>query len=471
MKATDVFLEKTSGSKQWFERAKRSIPGGVTANIKYFDPYPIFMAGGSGARLFDADGNTYIDYNLCYGALILGHGHPAVKKAIEEQWRQMGTTVTGTPHPFEVEMAEKLISLYPGIEQVRFTNSGLEATMFALRLAAAWTGKKKIAKFAGHYHGGYDQVLISIRQEKDQNGFPLVTADSRGLPEYYRENTIVLPFNDWDRTEELITRHRDELAAVIMEPVQGGFVPPEQEFLVRLREITRLYHIPLIFDEVKTGFRLGISGAQGRYGVIPDLTALGKVLGGGFPIGAVGGRKEIMEICSPVNRSDLLTFGGANANSEDVLFHSGTYNGHPSVLAAGMATIGVLEQEGVYEAIEASTLSLRRGMEEILFRYQLPGRTMGDGTIFNLVLAQPDQSREKAQQRNLPDFDLRRKLDLFLLEKGIYLKPMNRFSLSIAHDHEVIQETLFLFEEGVKNISKGVWNDGSRNLFFSTGPQ
>jgi glutamate-1-semialdehyde 2,1-aminomutase len=456
MKTTDAFLAKTSSSKQWFERAQQSIPGGVTANIKYFDPYPIFMTGGKGACLFDADGNTYIDYNLCYGALILGHGHPAVKKAIEEQWKGMGTTVTGTPHPLEVEMAEKLISLYPGIQQVRFTNSGLEATMFALRLAMAWTGKRKIAKFAGHYHGGYDQVLISIRQEKDRNGYPLVTADSRGLPDYYRQNTIVLPFNDWDRTEELITRHRDELAAVILEPVQGGFLPPRREFLVRLREITQLYQIPLIFDEVKTGFRLGISGAQGRYGVIPDLTALGKVLGGGFPIGAVGGRKEIMEICSPVCRSDLLTFGGANANSEDVLFHSGTYNGHPSVLAAGMATIRVLEQEGVYEAMEESTMSLRRGMEEILSRHQLSGRTIGDGTIFNLVITRQDQELEEAQQIFRPDFDLRRKLDFALLERGIYLKPMNRFSLSIAHDEQVIQETLFLFEEGVKTIRKGV---------------
>lgn len=444
------FMEKTAGSRQWFERAQKVIPGGVTANIKYFDPYPLFMASGSGARLVDADGNRYIDYNLCYGALMLGHGHPEVQKAVNEQWEQMGTTVTGTPHDIEVVMAEKLVSLYPGMDQVRFTNSGLEATMFALRLATAWTGKGTIAKCSGHYHGGYDQVLVSVRQgEVDENGFPAVTADSKGLSAYWRENTVVLPFNDWERTEALLIRNYERLGAVILEPVQGGFLPPEREYLLRLREFTSLYGIPLIFDEVKTGFRLGLSGAQGRYGVIPDLTALGKVLGGGFPVGAVGGRREMMGICSPAEKGDILT-GGGSGHGEDVLFHSGTYNGHPSVMAAGMATMRVLEEPGVYEQVEKAAFYLREGMEEILNRHGVPGYTVGDGTIFNLMMT-TDQGHGSPSHLQ-EDKTLRQMLDFALLEEGIYLKPMNRFSLSTAHTREVVEETLALFEEGVKKI-------------------
>ncbi|PTM59069.1 aspartate aminotransferase family protein [Desmospora activa] len=444
------FIEKTAASRQWFERAQKVIPGGVTANIKYFDPYPLVMASGSGARLIDTDGNRYIDYNLCYGALMLGHGHPVIQKAVNEQWDQMGTTVTGTPHYLEVEMAEKLVSLYPGMDQVRFTNSGLEATMFALRLATAWRGRNTIAKCSGHYHGGYDQVLVSVQQgEVDENGFPAVTADSKGLSAYWRENTVVLPFNDWERTEALLIRNHERLGAVILEPVQSGFLPPERDYLLRLREFTTLYGIPLIFDEVKTGFRLGLSGAQGRYGVIPDLTALGKVLGGGFPVGAVGGRQEIMEICSPTEKGDILTLG-RSGHGEDVLFHSGTYNGHPSVMAAGMATIRVLEEPGVYERVEQEAFFLRQGMEEILDRHGVPGYTMGDGTIFNLVM--PTDKGYRSTNLLQGDKTLRQRLDFALLEEGIYLKPMSRFSLSTAHTHEVVKETLTLFEEGVKKI-------------------
>lgn len=448
---------KTAGSAELHEEAANYLPGGVTANIKYFDPYPIAMESANGARMKDVDGNQYIDYNLCYGALMLGHGDPRVKKAVLEQMNRMGTTVLGTPHRLEVDMARTLVGLYPGIDTVRFTNSGLEATLLAIRLAMAWTGRPKLAKFEGHYHGGYDQVLISVnpdRRSADQ--LPSAHPDSMGIPDYYLENTVVLPFNDLDGTEEILRRHGHELAAVIIEPVQGGFIPPKMEFLKGLRELTRACGALLIFDEVKTGFRVGLSGAQGRYGVIPDLTALGKVLGGGFPVGAVGGREEIMDICAPSPRAaDILSIGsqGKGRAASDTLFHSGTYNGHPTVLAAGMATIEALRRPGVYAEVEKATEALRAGMEEILRRNGIPGQTVGVGSIFNLVLGEGPVSQVQDILRS--ELPLRRRIDYALLDQGIYVKPLNRFSLSTAHTPDVIEETLDRFERGVKLTIKG----------------
>ncbi|PRX41007.1 glutamate-1-semialdehyde 2,1-aminomutase [Planifilum fimeticola] len=448
---------KTAGSAELHEEAANYLPGGVTANIKYFDPYPIAMESANGARMRDVDGNQYIDYNLCYGALMLGHGDPRVKKAVLEQMNRMGTTVLGTPHRLEVDMARTLVGLYPGIDTVRFTNSGLEATLLAIRLAMAWTGRPKLAKFEGHYHGGYDQVLISVnpdRRSADQ--LPSAHPDSMGIPDYYLENTVVLPFNDLDGTEEILRRHGHELAAVIIEPVQGGFIPPKMEFLKGLRELTRACGALLIFDEVKTGFRVGLSGAQGRYGVIPDLTALGKVLGGGFPVGAVGGRKEIMDICAPPPRAaDILSIGSQRKGraASDTLFHSGTYNGHPTVLAAGMATIEALRRPGVYAEVEKATGALRAGMEEILRRNGIPGQTVGVGSIFNLVLGEGPVSQVQDILRS--ELTLRRRIDYALLDQGIYVKPLNRFSLSTAHTPDVIEETLDRFERGVKLTIKG----------------
>ncbi|PTX64813.1 glutamate-1-semialdehyde 2,1-aminomutase [Melghirimyces profundicolus] len=452
-KPVHPLLDRTRRSAELYEEAARYMPGGVTANIKHFDPYPLFMESASGARLYDVDSNDYIDYNLCYGALMLGHGHPQVLEAVREQLSRMGTPVFGTPHEMEVEMAKKLAALVPGVETVRFTNSGMEATLFALRLARAWTGKRKVAKFEGHYHGGYDQVLVSVStRERKRGAPPEARADSMGVPEEIREQTVVLPFNDWETTESVLDRQAEELGAVILEPVQAGFIPPDPEFLSKLREYTHRHGIPLIFDEVKTGFRMGLSGAQGRFGVIPDLTALGKVLGGGFPIGAVGGRREIMELASPVRSGDILG-GDKGAQGSEVLFHSGTYNGHPTVLSAGLATIRVLEKAGAFEAVEKATTKLRQGMEEILLRRGFIAQSVGTGTIFNLVFG--DHPVREAQDVLRSDLTMRRRLDHLLLEQGIYIKPLNRFSLSTAHVDAEVNETLTRFEAGVKQLRRG----------------
>jgi glutamate-1-semialdehyde 2,1-aminomutase len=261
---------------------------------------------------------------------------------------------------------------------------------------------------------------------------------------------VVLSFNEWDQTEEILHQHRHEIAAVIMEPIQGGFIPPDETFLKRLRELTHQYGIVLIFDEVKTGFRTGLSGAQGIYGVVPDLTAHGKVLGGGFPVGAVGGREEIMELCSPANRVDILTTEQypPSSNHDNPLFHSGTYNGHPVVLTAGLATIQVLRESEVYPQLEANTAQLRNGMVEILNRYGIASQTVGVGSIFNLVLSSsPPNSGCSGIQ-----FALTEEIGHALVKPRIFIKPLNRFSLSTAHTSEVIHETLERFEIAVKSL-------------------
>ena len=325
------------------------MPGGVTANIKFFEPYPTIMTSGFGAYLTDVDGNEYVDYLLSYGALMTGHGHPKVMEAIRQQIDVDGTLLFGTPHQLEVKMGQKIQQLYPSMEKIRYTNSGTEATLLSIRLAYAYTGKYKIAKFEGHYHGGYDQVLLSINPPVNAAGpanNPIAISESKGIDPYHLENTVILPFNDIDATREILMIEKDEIAAVIIEPIQGGFIPAEKSFMDELRKLTRELDILLIFDEVKTGFRVSLGGAQELYGIKPDITTLGKVVGGGFPFGIVGGKKEIMEISAPTAASDVFDSSQSKGQAlNDVLFHSGTYNGHPTILAAGLATIELLENE------------------------------------------------------------------------------------------------------------------------------
>ncbi|MFY0543595.1 aspartate aminotransferase family protein [Brevibacillus sp. H7] len=451
----NVLSEHSIKSAELFRKACELIPGGVTANIKYFSPHPLFMSKGNGSKLYDVDGKEYIDYLLCYGALILGHGHPRVYEAVWNQMQTAGTTIFGTPHELELVMAEKLTKHYPGIEMVRFTNSGLEATLLAIRTAMAYTGKRKLAKFEGHYHGGYDQVLLSVNPDIEKAGSadkPQVVPDSRGIPDYYVENTIILPFNNLEATEQILKSHADELAAVILEPIQGGFIPADQEFMDGLRKVTEELGILLIFDEVKTGFRLSIGGAQKVYGIKPDLTALGKVLGGGFPVGAIGGKKEIMLVSAPNEGRDILTFGGKQRMKTDVLFHSGTYNGHPTVLAAGLATIDVLEEEGKMEELIANTHLLRNMLEDVYRDYGVTMQTVGLGSIFNVILT--DQPIKNYRDMNHSDSQLRKEIDYELLNLGIYTKPLNRYSMSIVHSREDLIRTVEAHEAAIKRVKK-----------------
>jgi glutamate-1-semialdehyde 2,1-aminomutase len=450
-----LLSENTRRSAELFEKACEVIPGGVTAHIKYFDPHPLMMEKGKGSKLYDVDGNEYIDYLLCYGALILGHGHPQVFEAVTKQMMESGTTIFGTPHKMETTMAEKLVELYPGIEMVRYTNSGLEATLLAIRTAMAYTGKPKLAKFEGHYHGGYDQVLVSVNPDMDKAGdatAPKAVGESRGLPDYYIENTIILPFNDLESTEKILRAHSHELSGVILEPIQGGFIPAEQEFMEGLRKLTEELNIVLIFDEVKTGFRLSIGGAQKIYGITPDITALGKILGGGFPVGAIGGKKEIMMISSARGGRDILTAGAENTDKQDPLYHSGTYNGHPTILAAGLATIDVLEQEGTMTDLFAKTQSLRNQLEGVYKKHGLKMQTVGMGSIFNMILSENPIKNYRDMRK--ADTKLRKEIDYELLKLGIYTKPLNRYSMSVVHTEEDIIRTVNAHDEAIKRVLK-----------------
>lgn len=441
-----------SQSLLMYEKAKEILPGGVTANIKYFSPHPIYMSSAIGSHLFDVDGNEYIDYLLCYGALILGHGHSAIKKAVLEQMMTAGTTVFGAPTELETVMAKKLCELIPSMEMVRFTNSGLEATLLSIRIAQAYTGKSKIGKFEGHYHGGYNEVLVSVNPKINEVGdlqHPNTVPESKGIPHSYLENTIVLPFNRIEETEQILRKYKDELAAVILEPIQGGFIPADEQFLKRLRELTNELGILLIFDEVKTGFRVTVGGVQTVYGVEPDLTTLGKVIGGGFPVGAVGGKKEIMNMMAPDQGRDILVSSN-EMEKELVLFHSGTYNGHPTVLAAGLATIEYLEKGNDFSNLLERTKKLRTELENLYQSYEIPMQTLGLGTIFNIILT----DKNITNYRDLAKVDMkwRKELDEELLKLGIYTKPLNRYSLSTAHTEQDIAYTIYAHEKAIQKI-------------------
>ncbi|MGG1572066.1 aspartate aminotransferase family protein [Fictibacillus sp. NRS-1165] len=411
------------------------------------------MGKASGPYLYDLDGNEYIDYLLSYVALMLGHGHPEVIHAIQAQMKGSGTFLFGTPHQLELEMGKKIMELYPSIEMIRYTNSGTEATLLALRMAYAYIGKYKIAKFEGHYHGGYDQVLLSVNPSLAEAGpvhEPAAVIESKGVDPYHQEHTIILPFNDLEAVSDILIKRKDEIAAVMMEPVQGGFIPAEQSFMDGLRKITEELGILLIFDEVKTGFRLGLGGAQSVYNIKPDITKLGKVVGGGFPVGILGGKKERLMVSAPSASSDVFDSSQSkNSSAKDVLFHSGTYNGHPTILAAGLATIQVLEQK--MEHVLSTTTQLKNGIKKLFEERGIGMHTIGLGAIFNVVITEQERIRNYRDFQQL-NFPMRKELDFSLLTQGIYTKPMNRYSMSTVHGEKEIHRTLEAYEYVLSKI-------------------
>jgi glutamate-1-semialdehyde 2,1-aminomutase len=438
--AERAYRARTVASAHHHEEAVKLLAGGVSANVKFFPPYPLAMARAEGAYLWDLDGNRYIDYLLVYGAVILGHGHPAVMEAIRAQLAEQGAPTFGTPHRLELAMAGELRRLYPAAELVRFTNSGLEATLLCLRLAAAHTGRHGVAKFEGHYHGAHDQVLVSYAPPLAATGDPKAPSavpDSRGIAPDVLANTLVLPWNDWEGTARLLRAHHRELSCVILEPVLGGFIPPEPDFLERLRRLCAELEVLVVYDEVKTGFRLAPGGAQQRFGVAPDLTALGKILGGGFPVGAVVGRAEVMRWAKP-------------GKGTDALFHSGTYNGHPTAMAAGLAVLRELQKPGVYERIEALTAELKLRVTAAGRHRGFDVRTPGVGSVFAIVFAdaEPRTYRELARA----DATRRRALDLRLLASGVFARAGDRYNLSLAHTESDIATTAEAFERAMATL-------------------
>lgn len=416
---------KVERSKMLFARAQKLLPGGVDSPVRAFRAVggePLFIDRGEGAYLIDVDGNRYIDYVLSWGPLIIGHAHPRVHMALQDAAAK-GTSF-GAPSELELDLAERVMGVMPGIEMIRFVNSGTEATMTALRLARAYTAREKIIKFEGCYHGHADMLLVKAGSGVATLGLP----DSPGVPKGAVEDTLVAPYNDLSSVQELFTAYSGGIAAVIVEPVAGnmGVIPPQKGFLEGLRELTTEQGALLIFDEVMTGFRVHPNGAQALYGIDPDLTTLGKVIGGGLPVGAYGGKRTIMEMVAPAGQ----------------MYQAGTLSGNPLAMTAGIETLKILEDPSCWERMAAGVESLGRGLKHIADEADIPFQVHQVGTMFSAFFTdQPVVDWVSAKSS-----DTQRYAQYFreMLVRGIYLAPSQFESgfFSTEHSNEEVEATL-----------------------------
>lgn len=430
--AIAAYRAATPGSAALYGRASTRLPAGVTSNVKFFPPYPVYLTKAHGAHVVDVDGREYLDYCLAFGPLITGHGHPRVLDAVRAEIARAGTLILGGPSDLEQRFADRLAKWIASAEMVRFTSSGTEATLHATRIARGATGRSRIAKFEGHYHGVHDHVLWNLDQPVPAK------AATDGIPEASAAQTLIFPFNDMSAIDAL--DQEDDVAAVIVEPVARGVIHPERAFLERLRDVTSRKGIVLIFDEVVAWPRVGLSGAQGLYGVTPDLTTLGKAIGGGLPLAALVGRRELMSLVAPRPSRD-------ESAREPYVFHGGTYNGTPVALAAGMATLNILEEPGVLEALDARASSLRDGLREIAARQSVPMQVLGTGSVADFYFT--DTPVRSSREVWKSDLSRRRALDYRLLATGIYNAPVHRYHLSLAHSAADVAKTLELIDKGL----------------------
>ncbi len=424
---------KLEKSKKLFEEAQKYLVGGVNSPVRAFKSVgmePVFIKKGKGSRVWDVDDNEYIDYVLSWGPLILGHANDQIINAIKEV-SNYGTSF-GAPTELEIEMAKAVIDAVPSIEMVRFVNSGTEATMSAIRLARGYTGRKKIIKFDGCYHGHGDSLLVSAGSGVATLGIP----GTPGIPEELAKLTIVLPYNNIEAIEEAFKKHGDDIACVIIEPVAGnmGVVAPSKEYHQRLREITKEYGALLIWDEVMTGFRLALGGAQELYGIEPDLTTLGKVIGGGLPVGAYGGKREIMEHVAPVGP----------------VYQAGTLSGNPLAMAGGLRQLQILKEKNPYPELDEKGKKLEEGFKFLIDKYGIKATVNRVGSMITVFFTDKQVvDFETAKSSDLETFS---KFFRLMLERGIYLAP-SQFEasfLSTAHSDSDIEETLNKTEEVFK---------------------
>ncbi|MFC1913427.1 glutamate-1-semialdehyde 2,1-aminomutase [Chloroflexota bacterium] len=418
-------MKERKNSQKLFAEAQHYLPGGVNSPVRAFKAVggsPPFIAKGQGSKIYDVDDNEFIDYVCSWGPLILGHSYPKVVDALKLA-ASRGTSF-GAPTELEITLAKMISAAMPAIEMVRFVNSGTEATMTALRLARAFTGRDKIIKFAGCYHGHADGLLAKGGSGLATLGIP----DSPGVPASYAENTLIAPYNDIESVAQLFCHYRQQIAAVIIEPIAAnmGVVPPQSGFLGSLRQLTKEYGALLIFDEVISGFRVAYGGAQARYNIAPDLTCLGKIIGGGLPVGAYGGRREIMEMMAPLGP----------------VYQAGTLAGNPLAMTAGIETIKALSQPGVYQQLETRSASLEEGIAAAASQAGIGlkiSRIASLLTIFFTGDAVVDY--ESAKQADTVLFG---RFFQHLLAAGVYWPP-SQFEaafISLAHSDEDIEFTL-----------------------------
>lgn len=424
-------------SAELFRRAQQYIPGGVNSPVRAFKGVggePLFIMRGEGAYIYDVEGKRYIDYVGSWGPLILGHAHPKVVEAVQKTARN-GLSF-GAPTELEVQLAEKICLLMPTIEMVRMVNSGTEATMTALRLARGYTGRNKIIKFIGCYHGHSGSLLVKAGSGALTLGVP----DSAGVPADLTKHTLLAEFNDLASVTKLFNEHGKDIAAIIVEPVAGNMncVPPAVDFLEGLRALCDEHQSVLIFDEVMTGFRVALGGAQARYGVKPDLTTLGKIIGGGMPVGALGGRKDIMQQLAPLGP----------------VYQAGTLSGNPVAMAAGLATLQEIAATDFYQPLEATTNELMRGLQQCAQQYKIPFITNAVGSMFGLFFSStaPVSNYAQAKQCNSDHF---KRFFHGMLAEGVYLAPsmFEAGFVSCMHGPREIEMTLKAAEKVFAKLS------------------
>jgi glutamate-1-semialdehyde 2,1-aminomutase len=427
--------ESTQRSAALFAAAQRVMPGGVSSPVRAFRGVggtPRFIARGDGARVVDADGNEYVDYVLSWGALALGHAHPAVVDAVSAQAAR-GTSF-GAPTELETELAELITRAMPAVEMVRFVSSGTEATMSALRLARAATGRRLIVKFAGCYHGHADALLVAAGSGVATLGLP----DSPGVTAGATADTITAPYNDLSAVEAIFAERGREIAAVIVEPVAGnmGLVCPAPGFLERLRRATASHDALLVFDEVMTGFRVAYGGAQALFGVTPDLTCLGKVMGGGLPAAAYGGRADLMRLVAPAGS----------------VYQAGTLSGNPLAMAAGIVTLRALSEQGAFERLASAARSVAAAVKAEAERAGIPIQVAAAGGMWGFFFAQRPVTDYAAAKT--ADTSLYARFFHACLDEGVYLAP-SQFEaafVSTAHDAEVLEYTCHAFARAFAGV-------------------
>jgi len=432
-KEIQTYERRTPRSRAAHQKAMGRLPQGVASNFRIYDPYPLFIRDGQGGRIHDLDGNEYIDFNLCFGALMAGHCHPAVVQAVEQRLRT--GTMFGMPHELEWELAEEICARFP-VEQVRFGNSGTEVTMHAIRLARGASGLHRIIKMEGAYHGVHDTVMVSVKPKSDQYGSasaPNPVPASAGVPAATLQNTLVAPFNDLSAVERLFAQHPQEVAAVIVEPIMMnvGICMPEEGYLQGLRELCTRHGALLIFDEVKTGAKLARGGACEYFRVKPDIVCLAKSIGGGFPLAAYGASREIMD-----------------AITQHKVFHAGTYNTNPLVMAAGLATFREVLTPAAYQHVNRSNRRLVQGYQHTIRTAGLSAYAIGAGANGALLLY-PKPLRNYRDWVGI-DVDLWRHYWFGMVNRGVLPQPHwwdEQWTISVTHTEADIQRHLQAFDE------------------------